>query len=611
MRQGYLMPVFSLRELIFSSITILLFLIAFSANSKNLLITESTGDYVKLGSYIELYEEKNSTLLFSEILNAPIEWNKNDKDIINLGYTESTYWYRLSITNQNYKKIDRLLAIEYPPLDKVDLYWGNKAMGFAHERFGRSLPFNARKIKNRNWIQAITIKPNQSIDVYLKVKTDSAMQLPLYLWTEQALIENEQNTVMIHGIYFGMTLIMLFYNLFLYLSIRDKTYLVYVGSVFFVILVQASLRGFSYQYLFPDYPLIEKYQLPIAISVAGALLAVFSIMFLQLKTRSTKLYYVVYSVAVILFSIAILSPFIGYSLAVRLSVIVNMLYSMLAAYTGFYIWYKGYKPASFFSIAYIVFFVAIILLSLNKLGLMERTFLTEYTVEIGSGLEVVLLSFALAYRISILKQEKEQAQKDLTLNLEKKISERTTELNETLEQLSSMNIRLARQNIEDSLSGVFNRRHFDSVIANEWNHALRSQTSLTLIMADIDHFKIFNDVHGHTVGDECIRLVGYTIKSNVTRMGDMVFRYGGEEFSIILPVTDAAGGEKVAEAICAAISRLKITTQDSQEISVTISLGIASIIPNRDMKPEDLVKQADQALYSAKNLGRNCVVVFE
>ena len=605
------MPTASPIKILLFVLTLLLLVCTFSANSKNLLIDKNSAHYIQLGPYIELFEEKDTALMFSEIKNSPHDWQQNNQAIINLGYTNSTYWYRFSITNTDYKRIDRLLAIEYPPLDNVDVYWGNKDIGFSHEEFGRSLPFDTRKIKHRNLIQAISIKPNQSLDIYLKIKTESAMQLPLYLWSEQALIESEQHTLMIHGLYFGMTIIMLFYNLFLYLSIRDKTYLVYIGSVFFVILIQASLRGFSYQYLFSDYPLIEKHQLPISICAAGALLALFSIMFLELKTRSKTLYKIVSSIIVVLLVLALISPFIGYSLSVRLSVVVTMLYSVIAAYTGLYIWYKGFKPASFFSIAYVTFFIATILMSLNKLGLMERNFFTEYAQEIGSGLEVVLLSFALAYRISLLKKEKEQAQQNLTVNLEKKIQERTTELNETLEQLSNLNIKLSRQNIEDSLSGVFNRRYFDSMIANEWNHAVRANSAITLLMADIDHFKAFNDQHGHTVGDECIKLVGYTIKSSVTRMGDTVFRYGGEEFAVILPVTNSDGGKRVAEGIRAAISKLKLLTHDQQELNATISIGVATLTPDKTMQMENLVKFADQALYKAKENGRNCVVVYE
>jgi len=604
------MRLVSLFKVVLLSLALPIMAFAFSANSKNLVIEKNSAPYLELGTYLETYEDKDAAFMFNDIKNTSLDWQENDKKIINFGYTDSTYWYRLTITNNQNTKIERLLAIEYPPLDYVDVYWGNRASGFFHEEFGRAFPFNERKIKHRNLIQRISIKPKTSIDVYLKIKTESSMQLPLSLWSEQALIESEQQTLLIHGLYFGMTLIMLFYNLFLYISIRDKTYLIYVGSVFFAILLQASIRGFTYQYIFSDYPLIEKHQLPITICLGFSLLAAFSIMFLELKDRNKILYNIIFVIIIILLVLAVISPLIGYSLSVRLSVLVSMFYSIVATFTGLYIWYKGFKPASFFSIAYITFFIATILLSLNKLGLMERNFLTEYAQEIGSGLEVVLLSFALAYRISLLKKDKELAQQNLTSNLEKKIQERTVELNETLEQLSNLNIKLARQNIEDSLSGVYNRRYFDNVIANEWNHAIRANTPLTLIMADIDHFKNFNDQHGHTVGDECLKHVGFTIKSNVTRMGDTVCRYGGEEFAIILPVTDTEGGVKVAESIRSAISKLRLTTHDSNELKVTISLGVATIIPDKASQVEILIKSADQALYKAKDNGRDRVESF-
>lgn len=590
---------------------ILFSLLSAASHAKNLILTEDSPNYHSLGQYIELFEEKEASLSFNDLSSETFKWQPSDQAIINLGYTNSPYWYRLSLSNKTSQVEQRLLVIEYPPLDSVQIYWGNAEIGFSRQDLGRSFPFSQRKIKHRNLIQSITVLPKQSILIYLRIKTESAMQLPLSLWTKEAYIENEQTKVLIHGLYFGMTGIMLFYNLFLYISIRDKTYLPYIGSIFFVILVQASLRGFSFQYIFPETPLIEKYQLPITICLSGALLATFSIMFLELKKRSQNLYKTVYGVILVLLGIAVLSPFLGYSLSVRLSIVVTMLYSLIAVYSGIYVWRQGFKPASYFSIAYITFFTATILLSLNKLGILERNFLTEYAQEIGSGLEVVLLSFALAYRISILKKEKEQAQINLTVNLEKKIDERTAELNDTLNQLSVSNKRLARQNTEDSLSGVFNRRHFDRILANEWSFALVSQKPISLIMVDIDHFKKFNDLFGHVVGDECIKLVGSTMQSVVTRNDDMVFRYGGEEFSVILPATNIEGAKKIAGLICEAISSQKLLVKKQQESSVTISLGVATLIPTKEMKMEQIVLYADKALYRAKEAGRNQVVAYQ
>jgi len=177
--------------------------------------------------------------------------------------------------------------------------------------------------------------------------------------------------------------------------------------------------------------------------------------------------------------------------------------------------------------------------------------------------------------------------------------------------LSSLNNKLAKQNIEDSLSGLFNRRYFDKTIAGEWNRSIRSDLPITLIMADIDYFKTFNDEHGHAVGDECIKLVSSQIKSGVTRMDDKVFRYGGEEFAIVLPATELSGGQKLAEKIRSAIAQQVLVTRDDLRLTVTISLGVASTVPQKGENFERLVRHADSALYLAKDKGRNRVETYD
>jgi diguanylate cyclase (GGDEF)-like protein/PAS domain S-box-containing protein len=170
------------------------------------------------------------------------------------------------------------------------------------------------------------------------------------------------------------------------------------------------------------------------------------------------------------------------------------------------------------------------------------------------------------------------------------------EVNEMLQQLSSI----------DGLTSIANRRYFDERLEREWRRAIRKQTTLSLIMIDIDYFKAFNDTYGHLSGDECIKHVAQVLNTSINRAGDLAARFGGEEFIVLLPDTEQEGATRVASIIRATVEGLQIKHSGSSINSyVTISLGIASINPTVEGEGKDLIKAADEALYQAKDNGRN------
>jgi diguanylate cyclase (GGDEF)-like protein/PAS domain S-box-containing protein len=189
--------------------------------------------------------------------------------------------------------------------------------------------------------------------------------------------------------------------------------------------------------------------------------------------------------------------------------------------------------------------------------------------------------------------------KDIT---ERKFAEKMLkEANERLEHLSA----------SDGLTQVANRRSFDQTLEKEWTRLRRTREPLSLIMCDVDFFKLFNDTYGHQGGDDCLRSVAATLCATVMRGGDCVARYGGEEFAVILPATDENGAWHVAEKIRSAVERLAIAHEKSQTAPcVTLSLGVASVIPSDSGCPDNLIAFADKALYTSKASGRNRVTVW-
>ena len=269
-------------------------------------------------------------------------------------------------------------------------------------------------------------------------------------------------------------------------------------------------------------------------------------------------------------------------------------------------------------------------------GLLPSNAFTQNTLQIGLGLEIIILSFALAEKIrqvrsrsendrrkrfqmqqvalekeKELRQEKEKAlqvQQSLAVELESQVQERTKELQFALGELSSANIRLQEMCTIDGLTQVHNRRFFDEKLSEEWKRSAREKTPLSVILLDIDHFKSFNDNYGHMVGDECLRFVAKRIESHCRRPADSAARYGGEEFVLILPNTAMAGALIVAEAIRQGV-QAEAFSMGQIQARVTVSVGVATFQESdfTTLAPGDLVQAADQALYRAKEAGRNKV----
>ncbi|MBN1694242.1 diguanylate cyclase [candidate division WOR-3 bacterium] len=188
--------------------------------------------------------------------------------------------------------------------------------------------------------------------------------------------------------------------------------------------------------------------------------------------------------------------------------------------------------------------------------------------------------------------------------------ERERELTEMAEQLDAANKKLTRMSYLDGLTDVPNRRYFEEVFAREWKNAIRENGFLSIIMFDIDCFKAYNDTYGHLIGDDCLKKIAKTLSSALKRPRDFLCRYGGEEFIAVLPDTDGKGAFEVANRFLKKTKNLKITHKTSPvSKNVTISIGVATIKPDRKKKSNFLITEVDKALYEAKQSGRNCIKI--
>lgn len=221
---------------------------------------------------------------------------------------------------------------------------------------------------------------------------------------------------------------------------------------------------------------------------------------------------------------------------------------------------------------------------------------------------IIMAILIFIYFKTRIQQKEINRQKQFVLTLEEQVIEKTASLNTQAQDLIEANKQLEILTYQDGLTGLYNRRYFDMKLAEELNRHYRQKQPLSLIIADIDHFKPFNDFYGHQKGDDCLKQVAQCIRTNTARITDANCRYGGEEFAIILPNTSIEESAFIANRLCLAVEHLEIIHEKSATSAfVTLTLGVVTIPPGQKVSADSIVLSADNALYLGKSKGRNCV----
>ncbi|MBL6692130.1 MAG: sensor domain-containing diguanylate cyclase [Pseudomonadales bacterium] len=225
--------------------------------------------------------------------------------------------------------------------------------------------------------------------------------------------------------------------------------------------------------------------------------------------------------------------------------------------------------------------------------------------------DIVMLIEALASQASVAMENRSllEEQEALKKQLEREVDTRTEEQKEALTKLSEAHIILKELNTIDAITGILNRQYFDEVLDQEWRRARRQGYDISMLLLDIDHFKRVNDTYGHLAGDECLAAVAEAVDQMFNRPSDVVARYGGEEFAVVLPYVSADNAQNLAEQLRKMVED-SVYKADGHDLAVTISIGTATMTPDEENAPRDLIGRADQVLYEAKASGRNRVCQY-
>jgi two-component system, sensor histidine kinase LadS len=515
------------------------------------------------------------------------------------GFQAGAFWFHAVLRNEDPAETRRLLVQQYPLSDRIDLYQRGADGRIVLQRSGDALPFAERAVKHRQPNFWVELPAGEPVELLVRVESQSSMQVPLTLYTQGDFTAMTRDGQLGIGLYYGILLALFFYNLILWATLRDASYFWYMVHISAFGLVLFCLNGLAFEYLWPNNTWLQDRSIPISICLAQIGMQQFVRHFLELSQRWRRADALSLGFIAFFVLLGAASLTLPYRVSTTLASAMVLPSVAWVAIVGVVVLRRGYRPAGIFLAAWAAYLAGTAAYTLVAFGVLPKMFLTEYGVQIGSALEMILLSFALAYRYAALRNENERLVQETNEQLEHKVAERTAALSEALERLAEVNRR-------DGLTGVFNRHHFREQLESLLCDSRTGHRNLGVLMVDVDHFKRINDSLGHLAGDECLRKVAQTMRDTLEPFGGIVARFGGEEFVAALPGCNEARALEAAEAVRQRIAAYPIPVE-GREVQLTVSVGVFSLDAYPIENPEDALRRADEALYSAKEEGRNCV----
>ncbi|MBX3662667.1 MAG: GGDEF domain-containing protein [Burkholderiales bacterium] len=535
---------------------------------------------------------------------------------INFGYSKSAWWLALPLQAPADAPARWLLEIGYASLDRVEVHVPRAGGGFERMVAGDLQPFSERPHPHRNLVFPLQLRPGQEQVVYLRVVSAGNLTIPLALWQPDALARHDQTAYTVLSLYYGMLLALGLYNLLLFMTTRDINFLAYVAFTAAMAVGQASMNGFGNQFIWPEWPAWGNVALPSGMAATGFFGALFTRLFLETRRGSKLLDRAILGCA-LLFALAALSPLLlPYQAVAVLVSVLGITFSAVAVAAGLWCLRRGHPGARYFLLAWTLLLVGVAVLAMRNLGWLPTNAFTLNAMQIGSALEVLLLSFALADRINAMRRDKDRANeaalaakqemveilRDSEQRLEERVAERTRSLELLNQRLLAKERELEHMVRHDPLTGLANRLFLNDRIEQAITRARRNKSGVALLVIDLDGFKQVNDLHGHATGDELLVRIAGRLRECV-RETDTVARLGGDEFVVMLesvrPVEDIS---VVVEKLVARIRQPVQIAGGSVEVSA--SIGIACW-PQHAGDAEQLLERADAAMYAAKTTGRN------
>lgn len=365
---------------------------------------------------LKFIEDKQNTMSFDDVVSSD-KWNNTVTETINFGFTDSAYWFTFNVNNTSKIKKTALLRISYPMLDYIELYRPTENGGYEKTIEGDSFPFHQREITDVAFVYLLEIYPGTNT-FYFKIKTTSSFNFTATLFSVKGFLHHLNVEQPLIWIYYGLMIIMVVFNFFVFLSIRDFSYLLYVLFITSWIFLQMCLNGYAFQYLWPKQVWWGNNSLPFFMALTITSCAIFLLRATDVLWKSRKII-ISHMILIIIpgIIIALSSLAIQYKFAIKIATgfticAVCILFPMQA-----YALIKKSRIARFFAVGFLGLSIGVLLYALKTFGVLPATFVTQWSIQMGSAFVVLFLSFALADRINVMRRNIEVLYED------KKISE--------------------------------------------------------------------------------------------------------------------------------------------------------------------------------------------
>ncbi|HOU51388.1 MAG: GGDEF domain-containing protein [Smithella sp.] len=537
---------------------------------------------IEIAEHSEYLLDSKDALTYQDIIRGALPFQRHMKNSFQFSFKKATLWIKCSVVaaTGDQQSARSFLVFDNAALGSITLWVPVFINGRADTIELKGGWQQGNSSNEFPFLYPAFLLPDNidaSRPLIVRVSTPYALQFRSTLYTTDAFRKNSFILFLIVGFFTGILAAMILYNIVLYLFVRDKHYIFYILYVFFLLLWQCVLIGL-FRYFHP--PLGEF--LLSYITAWSALMMMFAIIFgiiyLNMAKTAPRHDILLKVIAAAMGAIVILVLFRFLWTANVAAYLVGQVATIVLFTSALSAFLSGFRPARYYLIAVSIFLVSAIIFLFRFYGLVPNNTFTMHIMMFGSAAEAILLSFALGYRIRLLKEEEELLK----------------ERERSLEAIS----------VTDELTGLFNRRFFNASLVKKIAASRRSGTNLSLLMMDVDYFKSFNDTYGHMEGDKVLSGLGKLL-TQILREEDIACRYGGEEFVVILHNADMKIALETAERIRTGFEAMTFRPGLTKDIHVTVSIGAAELLPGDS--PDQFLLRADKALYQAKNDGRNRV----
>ncbi|MCS6832436.1 MAG: hypothetical protein NZ521_02585, partial [Flammeovirgaceae bacterium] len=361
---------------------------------------------LSIGKHLHYLEDTSKVLSVDEVAKAS-GFQKSESAIPNIGFSKSAYWLKVVIDNQSGLS-DWVMEIDYPNFDYIDFYMQDSAGSWQVKKMGDMLPFDSRPLPLRKF--AIPLPEKTGIQTYyLRFLTNGVYVFPINLRRTTQLFSQEMKENLVYGTYYGLMLVMFLYNLLIFISLKEKSYLYYSLSIFAITFYILSLYHHGFQYFWKNSPVFHNYSLNISLGVWLIIVSLFAANFLELKRYSYFFHYSLRAIAIMGIVELLLIFLIDRGTLTRINAASIIIVSLILISGGGYALYRGNVAAKHFILAWSAFLIGALTYSLRSFGKLPNNFFTEHSVEIGSAIEVVLIAFALTAKYQELKRERDKA----------------------------------------------------------------------------------------------------------------------------------------------------------------------------------------------------------